>query len=121
MRPFEALRIRILSLAADPGVVSSLRSVYTSEEGPAQLFAATLPLTLIEIPYAAARFVVFDFTSRLLTSALPPLDEGGTLGVSLLAGALAGAAASYLTHPLDTVVVRVCDGAEPEPEAEVHL
>ena len=109
--PFEALRIRIISAGKDPGVVASLREALTSEEGGAQLFSATLPLTLIEIPYAAARFIVFDASSRILTDALPPLDESGTLAVSLVAGALAGVAASLLTHPLDTVVVRVCEGS----------
>lgn len=115
--PFEALRIRIISAGQDPGVVASLQEAFDSDEGGSQLFSATLPLTLIEIPYAAARFVVFDFAARVLTDALPPLDDTGTLAVSLVAGALAGAAASLLTHPLDTVVVRVCEGS-PERDAD---
>jgi hypothetical protein len=137
-------------------VLASLKDAINSEQGPSQLFAATLPLTLIEvgaphapslsrdawrerratltpaglasrpptprwlaqIPYAAARFIVFDLASRALTDALPPLDEGGALAVSLAAGALAGAAASLVTHPLDTVVVRVCEGSSEAPSGE---
>ena len=86
-------------------------------EGTSSLFAATVPLTLIEIPYAAARFVVFDLVSRLATDALPPLDDSGALAVSLFAGAVSGAFASLITQPLDTVVVRVCEGS-PEREQQ---
>ena len=46
--PFEALRIRIISAGEDPGVISSLKQAILSEQGPSQLFTATLPLIFIE-------------------------------------------------------------------------
>ena len=77
----------------------------------AALFAVTLPLTIIEIPYAAARFIVFDFTSRICTNLLSGqgINEAAALGISLFAGAISGIAASLVTQPLDTVVVRTCE------------
>ena len=91
--PFEALRIRIISSGVDEGVIQELSVVSASSEGAKSLFAATLPLTLIEIPYAASRFIVYDLVSRPLP-VRPPLDESGALTLSLFAGAVSGAAAS---------------------------
>ena len=108
--PFEALRIRIISSRQDRGVVTELKEVI-EREGNAALFAVTLPLTIIEIPYAAARFIVFDFTSRICTNLLSGqgINEAAALGISLFAGAISGIAASLVTQPLDTVVVRTCE------------
>ena len=114
--PFEALRIRIISSGQDPGLLTALKQGASGSAGVAALFEATVPLMLLEIPYAASRFLVFDIVARALTDALPPLDDAGALAVSLVAGALAGAAASLVTQPLDTVVVRQCEES-PKDEA----
>ena len=63
---------------------------------------------------AAARFIVFDLVSRVATGLLPDLSDSGALAVSLVAGALSGMAASIITQPLDTAVVRLCESGEDE-------
>ena len=48
----------------------------------------------------------------------PPVKKAESSAENFVAGAVAGAAASLVTHPLDTVVVRVCEGSPPSSDTK---
>lgn len=112
--PFEALRIKIITAGAlydeeDPGVFAALGDAMRTPEGMDALYQATWPLVLEEGPYTAGTFIVYDVVSKWLLAAMPPTEADGFLVVSLIAGSIAGAASAILSHPIDTVVVRMLE------------
>jgi hypothetical protein len=113
--PFEALRIKIITAGAlygeeDPGVIAAFGEALQSRAAMDSLLQATWPLVLEEGPYTAGTFIVYDVVTKWLLAVLPPSDAGDFFMVSVIAGAVAGAVSAVLSHPIDTVVVRMLEG-----------
>jgi len=72
-------------------------------EGTSRLWRGNMINCIRVVPYAATQFASFDFYKRKLTS-----DDGEmTIPSRLFAGSLAGATATSITHPLDTIRLRL--------------
>ena len=83
-------------------VMQSLRYI-VQNEGISKLWRGNGTNCIRVFPYAATQFVSYDKYKAML------LLEGGTMTIfrRLFAGALAGATATSLTHPLDVVRLRL--------------
>lgn len=90
------------SATAYTGVGQAFYKIYT-EEGILSFWKGNGVNVVRVAPYAAAQLASNDYYKTLLA------DENGKLGVSqrLVAGALAGMTGTALTHPLDTVRLRL--------------
>mmetsp|Transcript_22067 Transcript_22067/g.36820 ORF Transcript_22067/g.36820 Transcript_22067/m.36820 type:complete len:335 (-) Transcript_22067:248-1252(-) len=84
------------------GVLQSFRKIY-AEEGLMAFWKGNGTNLIRIVPYSSAQLSANDFYKRTLAS------ENGQLSVParLLAGACAGMTATALTHPLDTVRLRL--------------
>jgi solute carrier family 25 phosphate transporter 23/24/25/41 len=91
-----------VSGTAYTSVGQAFRKIYT-EEGILSFWKGNGVNVIRVAPYAAAQLASNDYYKSLLA------DEHGKLGVPqrLLAGALAGMTGTALTHPLDTVRLRL--------------
>mmetsp|Transcript_13361 Transcript_13361/g.37495 ORF Transcript_13361/g.37495 Transcript_13361/m.37495 type:complete len:300 (-) Transcript_13361:892-1791(-) len=91
-----------MTSTAYTGVYQSLRKIYT-EEGVLAFWKGNFTNVVRVFPYSACQLMANDLYKRLLSG------EGGTLSVStrLIAGAFAGMTATAVTHPLDTVRLRL--------------
>lgn len=90
------------SATAYTGVGQAFYKIYT-EEGILSFWKGNGVNVIRVAPYAAAQLASNDYYKSLLA------DEQGKLGVPqrLLAGAMAGMTGTALTHPLDTVRLRL--------------
>lgn len=116
LTPFEAVRIRSVAqpdYGADDdddggsgGGVLAVFARMVEEEGAASLFDALPAFLLKEIPFACAKFGVFDAFSELVYETYPAAREDlrASLGVSLLSGVLGGVVAAVVSNPADATV-----------------
>lgn len=86
-----------------PGLQELLRQAIKKEEGILSFWKGNGVNVIRVAPYAAAQLTSNDFYKSKLQ------DENGKLGVKerLLAGAMAGMTGTALTHPLDTIRLRL--------------
>jgi len=107
--PAEAARIRIVArpdYAKD--FFSTLRRI-ADEEGIGSLFAGFGPLAIRQVLFGMMKFFIFDSFADSVFSVFPHLTDSvqSQLFVSLLAGAVAGFAASVVSQPADTVLSKM--------------
>jgi solute carrier family 25 (mitochondrial phosphate transporter), member 3 len=104
--PFESVRIRSVSQTDyAPNIVQvCLRMV--REEGLSSLFAAVPVFLVKEIPFAMAKFTVFDLSTAYMYNQFPAAKEdlGLSLLVSLLGGTLGGMSAAVVSNPADVTI-----------------
>lgn len=112
--PFEALRIRSVTVEGfKDDLIESFKQV-AREQGVLQLFAGLAPTIIGEIPFMMTKFAVFDAVSKALYSIFPMAEEtvGLSLIISLVSGMTAGVAAAVVSHPFDTLTTRVAKYAQ---------
>lgn len=106
LAPFESIRIRCVAqpdYAPNPFEVTKRIVV---EEGAGSLFAA-IPIFLVkEIPFAMAKFTVFDLSTAWLYDQFPAAREDLQLSllVSLVGGTLGGMSAAVVSNPADATI-----------------
>ncbi|GKY96845.1 hypothetical protein MPSEU_000643600 [Mayamaea pseudoterrestris] len=104
--PFEAVRIRSV---AQPDYARSIVDVFkriVKEEGVSSLFSAVPVFFTKEIPFAMAKFTVFDISTTMLYEAFPAANEDLQLSllVSLAGGTLGGFCAAVVSNPADVII-----------------
>ena len=112
--PFEALRIRSVTVDGfKDDLIESFKQV-AKEQGVFQLFAGLAPTIVGEIPFMMTKFAVFDAVSKALYSIIPSAEDAvsTSLLISLISGMTAGVAAAIVSHPFDTVTTRVAKIAQ---------
>jgi hypothetical protein len=106
--PFEAAKVRIQTLKANPSLLDTW-SVLIDERGGwyEGLFGRSLgALIAKDVVFAAFKFAVFDAVRGAILQAYPPAANDA-LFVSIIAGAVAGACGAVASQPLDTTFARV--------------
>jgi solute carrier family 25 (mitochondrial phosphate transporter), member 3 len=104
--PFESVRIRSVSQPDyAPDIVQVLLRM-SSEEGIPSLFAAVPVFLAKEIPFAMAKFTVFDLSTAWMYNQYPLAREDLQLSllVSLLGGTLGGMTAAVVSNPADVTI-----------------
>uniref|UniRef100_A0A7S1VS03 Uncharacterized protein n=2 Tax=Grammatophora oceanica TaxID=210454 RepID=A0A7S1VS03_9STRA len=104
--PFEAVKIRSI---AQPGYAKDAFGVLgrmVREEGFVSLVNA-IPVFLVKnVPYAMAKFTVFDLSTEYMYKAFPAAHDDLKLSllISLVGGILGGSAAAVVSNPADAVI-----------------
>lgn len=104
--PFEAVRIRSVAQPDyAPNIVEVLNRM-VREEGVKTLFSAVPVFLVKEIPFAMAKFTVFDLSTAWLYDQFPAATEDLQLSllVSLAGGTLGGFAAAVVSNPADVTI-----------------
>lgn len=112
MCPFEQLKIKIQTSSGQTFPRSTVAGLWTMMQNPRKYhfpFGSLTPLFLRQIPSTIVNFFIFENTvDTIYTHALRgKRDEYSLqtqLGVTLLAGYVAGACSAVVSHPADTVV-----------------
>lgn len=107
--PFESVRIRSVSQKDYAPTIVQVAARMIKDEGIPSLFAA-VPLFLFkEVPFAMAKFTVFDLSSAWMYQQYPAAKEDLQLSllVSLLAGTLGGMTAAVVSNPADVTITTV--------------
>jgi solute carrier family 25 (mitochondrial phosphate transporter), member 3 len=104
--PFESVRIRSVSQKNYAPDIAQVFLRMTREEGIPSLFAAVPVFLAKEIPFAMAKFTVFDLSTAWMYSEFPAAKEDLQLSllVSLLGGTLGGVAAAVVSNPADVTI-----------------
>eukprot|EP00913_Durusdinium_trenchii_P030801 g28847.t1 len=89
--PFETLRVRVMAPSERRSFGEITKEAIEGRDGRGlpSLWAGLVPFWAREIPFSACKFLVFDLASRALFAVFAPQAET-SLGISALAGALAG-------------------------------
>lgn len=104
--PFESVRIRSVSQKDYAPTILGVLNRMVNEEGVKSLFAA-VPLVLAkELPFAMAKFTVFDLSTLWLYNQFPAAREDLQLSllISLVGGTLGGIAAAVVSNPADVTI-----------------
>eukprot|EP00815_Leptocylindrus_aporus_P000527 CAMPEP_0116067676 /NCGR_PEP_ID=MMETSP0322-20121206/11191_1 /TAXON_ID=163516 /ORGANISM="Leptocylindrus danicus var. apora, Strain B651" /LENGTH=976 /DNA_ID=CAMNT_0003554609 /DNA_START=139 /DNA_END=3066 /DNA_ORIENTATION=- len=104
--PFEAVRIRSVSQPDYAEDVFGVLKRMINDEGIETLFAAVPAFLLKEVPFAMAKFTVFDLTSEKLYELFPVAQEDIQLSlyVSLFSGTMGGIVAAFVSNPADSTI-----------------
>jgi len=104
--PFEAVRIRSVAQPNFADNIVGVLSRIVEEEGVFSLFSAIPVFLTKEIPFAMAKFTVFDLSTEFLYEEFPAAQEDLKLSllVSLVGGTLGGVVAAIVSNPADTVI-----------------
>jgi solute carrier family 25 phosphate transporter 3 len=106
--PFEAAKVRIQTLKANPSLLDTWSALIEERGGWYDgLFGRSLgALIAKDVVFAAFKFAVFDAVRGAILQAYPPAANDA-LFVSIIAGAVAGACGAVASQPLDTTFARV--------------
>lgn len=104
--PFEAVRIRSV---AQPDYGSNILDVsrrMVHEEGVGTLFTAVPVFMVKEVPFAMAKFTVFDLSTAWMYETFPAAREDLQLSllVSLIGGTFGGIVAAVVSNPADATI-----------------
>jgi len=104
--PFEAVRIRSVAQPNYAPNVVQVCSRMIKEEGALSLFSAVPAFLLKEIPFAMAKFTVFDLSTAWLYEQFPAATEDLQLSllVSLTGGTAGGLIAAVVSNPADVTI-----------------
>lgn len=109
--PFEAVKVRVQT---DPGFANGLADGMPklfAAEGLGGLYKGIVPLWGRQIPYTIMKFVAFEAVVRAIYARLPGKKEDYSyvqqLGVTFLAGYIAGVFCAVVSHPADTLVSKL--------------
>jgi len=107
--PAEAARIRIVAQPTYANNFFGTLQRISREEGPESLFKGFGPLAVRQVLFGMMKFFIFDSFADQVFRTFPQLGDSVTsqLFVSLLAGAVAGLAASVVSQPADTVLSKM--------------
>ncbi|GAX13669.1 hypothetical protein FisN_14Lh315 [Fistulifera solaris] len=104
--PFEAVRIRSVFQKDYAPNILAVYNRMVAEEGFFSLFSAVPVVLAKEIPFAAAKFTVFDLSTTYLYNVFPAAKEelNLSLGISLVGGILGGIVAAIVSNPADVTI-----------------
>lgn len=104
--PFEAVRIRSVFQKDYAPNILAVYNRMVAEEGFLSLFSAVPVVLAKEIPFAAAKFTVFDLSTTYLYNVFPAAKEelNLSLGISLVGGILGGIVAAIVSNPADVTI-----------------
>jgi solute carrier family 25 phosphate transporter 3 len=110
--PFEAIRIRSV---AQPDFGKNIVQVFNrivKEEGLFSLFSAVPVFLTKEVPFAMAKFTVFDISTAYLYEQFPAAREDIQLSllISLAGGTLGGFTAAVVSNPADATITQMKKG-----------
>jgi len=112
--PFEAVRIRSVAQPdyAENALAVSQRMV--KEEGIGSLFSAVPVFWVKEVPFAMAKFTVFDISTAMMYDAFPAAKEDLQLSllISLIGGTLGGITAAAVSNPADATISEMKKGSD---------
>ena len=110
--PFEAVRIRSVAQPDYGKNAVDICSRMVREEGIKALFSAVPVFLAKEIPFAIAKFTVFDLSTEYLYREFPAATEDIQLSllVSLAGGTLGGIAAGIVSNPADATISEMKKG-----------
>ena len=116
--PFETLRVRVMAPTEKRSFGEVAGEAVSAFAG---LWAGLVPFWAREIPFSACKFLVFDLASRALFAIFPAVsaDGSGSLGISALAGAVAGLASAVVSNPADVVITQISSGGEDKGRASL--
>ncbi|ELW65440.1 Phosphate carrier protein, mitochondrial [Tupaia chinensis] len=109
LAPMEAVKVRVQT---QPGYASTLRSAAPrmyGEEGLRAFYKGVAPLWMRQIPYTMMKFACFERTVEALYKHVVPKPQSQCtkaeqLGVTFVAGYIAGVFCAVVSHPADSVV-----------------
>lgn len=106
--PFETLRVRVMAPSERRSFGEITKEAIEGRDGRGlpSLWAGLVPFWAREIPFSACKFLVFDLASRALFAVFAPQAET-SLGISALAGALAGLMSAIVSNPADVVITQI--------------
>ncbi|KAG5189795.1 mitochondrial carrier domain-containing protein [Tribonema minus] len=109
--PWEAMRIRVMTRPGTFQVGSFVPAgiaIY-EEEGMKGFYGGLSTLLFREMPFAIAKFLVFDLVRNALFEAFPLAQEGflSSLALSLVSGMAAGVAGAIVSNPADVLLTRL--------------
>lgn len=104
--PFESVRIRSVSQPDFGSNLFEVTSRMVEEEGLTSLWGAVPPMLFKEIPFSAAKFLIFSLVSGLFYDQFPAAQEDIklSLGVSLASGMVGGLVAAIVSNPADATI-----------------
>jgi len=115
--PFEAVKVKVQTV---PGFANGLRDgwpKFIAQEGVGGLYKGLVPLWGRQIPYTMMKFACFENTVVALYKHVVPKPKSECtkteqLGVSFLAGYIAGVFCAVVSHPADNLVSKLNAGGE---------
>lgn len=115
--PWEAVKVRVQTQPGfAKGLTDGLPKIY-SKEGLGGLYKGIAPLWLRQVPYTIMKFTAFERTVEAIYKyALSKPKEAYTkteqLGVTFVAGYIAGVFCAVCSHPADVVVSKLNKSAD---------
>eukprot|EP00188_Purpureofilum_apyrenoidigerum_P001248 Plantae.Rhodophyta-Purpureofilum_apyrenoidigerum.ctg16702.p1 GENE.Plantae.Rhodophyta-Purpureofilum_apyrenoidigerum.ctg16702~~Plantae.Rhodophyta-Purpureofilum_apyrenoidigerum.ctg16702.p1 ORF type:complete len:429 (+),score=45.63 Plantae.Rhodophyta-Purpureofilum_apyrenoidigerum.ctg16702:82-1368(+) len=113
--PMEAVRIRSVADPNFPPTVVGGLQVLIKTEGVHGLYKGLFSLLLRQVPYTVGQFVSFEFALVFVKFLVEPffretadtISSSGAMIISTGAGVLAGAMASVISQPGDTILSKI--------------
>eukprot|EP00271_Cylindrocystis_brebissonii_P007180 TRINITY_DN2040_c0_g1_i1.p1 TRINITY_DN2040_c0_g1~~TRINITY_DN2040_c0_g1_i1.p1 ORF type:complete len:370 (+),score=48.11 TRINITY_DN2040_c0_g1_i1:208-1317(+) len=107
--PFEAVKVRVQTIPGFANGLSDGMPKIVAAEGVAGLYRGLVPLWGRQIPYTMMKFACFEKTVEALYKHVVPYPKDECtkplqLGVSFLAGYIAGVFCAVVSHPADNLV-----------------
>merc|ERR1712002_1449097 len=112
LAPFEAIKVGIQTKTGFPKTFRSAVRVVMQSEGLWGFYKGLSPLWMRQIPYTMMKFACFEKTVELLYKHVVPkprdqCNKAEQLGVTFIAGYIAGVFCAIVSHPADTVVSKL--------------
>lgn len=104
--PFEAVRIRSVAQKGYGSNILEVTQRMVKEEGTGTLFSAVPVFMAKEVPFAMAKFTIFDLSTAWMYENFPAAREDLQLSllVSLVGGTIGGIAAAVVSNPADATI-----------------
>merc|ERR1719312_1650853 len=107
--PFEAIKVGIQTKTGFPKTFREAVPVVMKSEGLWGFYKGLTPLWMRQIPYTMMKFACFEKTVEALYQYVVPkpraeCNKAEQLGVTFIAGYIAGVFCAVVSHPADTIV-----------------
>merc|ERR1711887_501769 len=112
LAPFEAVKVGIQTKVGFPQTFRAAVPVIMQAEGMWGFYKGLSPLWMRQIPYTMMKFACFEKTVEALYQYVVPkprdqCNKAEQLGVTFIAGYIAGVFCAIVSHPADTIVSKL--------------
>uniref|UniRef100_A0A0K0DV60 Phosphate carrier protein, mitochondrial n=1 Tax=Strongyloides stercoralis TaxID=6248 RepID=A0A0K0DV60_STRER len=112
LAPMEATKVRIQTSPGAPPTLRGCAPMIYKQEGLSGFYKGLPPLWMRQIPYTMMKFACFERTVEALYKYVVPkpraeCNKAEQLGVTFIAGYIAGVFCAIISHPADTVVSKL--------------
>uniref|UniRef100_A0A0N4ZB83 Phosphate carrier protein, mitochondrial n=1 Tax=Parastrongyloides trichosuri TaxID=131310 RepID=A0A0N4ZB83_PARTI len=112
LAPMEATKVRIQTSPGAPPTLRGCAPMIYKSEGLSGFYKGLPPLWMRQIPYTMMKFACFERTVELLYQYVVPkprseCNKAEQLGVTFVAGYIAGVFCAIVSHPADTIVSKL--------------